>query len=100
MRRVYVFRLTFVACQVEHGARDFVLAVRGQLAHRFESFFQELGHGRKNTPFACEQGRPSGAALFTYVYNRIQFGLVPTSLIMPGLVGPADPARPGEADVV
>jgi len=28
----------------KHGARDFILAVRGQLAHGFEGFFQELGH--------------------------------------------------------
>jgi hypothetical protein len=37
--RVYLLELTPVTRQRQHGARNFILTVRGQLAYSFESFF-------------------------------------------------------------
>src|SRR5947209_8015243 len=45
VRRVDLLRL-ILARQVEHGERNFVLVLRRQVAHGFESLFQELGHAR------------------------------------------------------
>src|SRR5580693_9442592 len=55
--RVYFFQLTLIARQGKHGACDFILAIRGQLPHGFESLFKELGHDAKHTPFSEPAGR-------------------------------------------
>jgi hypothetical protein len=47
MSRIDRFRLSLALGEMEHGARDLVLALCRQAAHSFKGLFQELRHSVK-----------------------------------------------------